>query len=276
MKNYSKSIQAGFALLLISATAYAQSGKETLKLQNGDEYKKVTSMSSAVSMTQGSKKMDYTTRSTVTKSYQVTAADAQGYAITVTTKKVADTIENGGNKLQYSTDRPADTASAVERGLKQMTLLPAQVNVDKSGKITQLDEVTKKFFDADLYSYTGVYAKRLVTGNNFTLGANFSIPATAKKGSSWKESKKEGKAKIETTYTIKEVNDKQTTVTFVSAITEPGTNSNLNGLFVLENATGVIAQRIIKTNTVGKITKNGTEISAARKDVISEVCYKVK
>lgn len=274
MNIYSSIIKTTCCLIALAASANAQNSP-SLKLSNGDEYKKVTSMNSIVVLHNGEKAMDYHTKSTLTKSYKVNTADDKGYELAINTTHVADTINAFGKRLQYSTDRPVDTTSGVEKGLKIMTILPATVSVDKNGKITELDAATKEFYDTDLYNFAGLYVKRLTKGGNVTLGANFTLPANAKKGTTWKETNRQDGAKAETTYTVKELNNQQTTVTFTSAVTEPGANTNLTGLYVMENATGVIAQRIIKTHTISKIVQEGREIAATRKNEISEVCYKV-
>src|SRR5690606_21359419 len=140
---------------------------------------------------------------------------------------------------------------------------------------TKVKSSSAGVFNANLVAVTGVYENQLQEGETAGLGFDFTIPAAATIGKTWTESVKRETGSKKTSYTIKDITDKTTTVTFISEIEETGANTNLNGLLVLENATGIVLQRIIKSNTSSYETMNDIVYAASRKNILVEVCSKV-
>lgn len=261
-------------LFCISVATAANAQK--LNLNKGDEYKVTTVMSSSIQMKRGDKQIDSKSMSSITKAYNVTEANANGYNLAITTKHIADTIEAFNQKLAYSSNRAADASSSLETALSKMVGEVHTVSLDKSGKITQVGDPAKASANAQVAGMTGLYNKSLANGNFLNFGTAFSLPAGAKKGSKWNDTKTIGQSTEKTTYTVEATTATTTTVSFKTEQSMPCSNANLNGMLIMDNETGVVLQRIVKLNSLSNESVEGKSYSVNRLNTISEVTTKVK
>lgn len=249
---------------------------QKLNLNKGDEYKVTTVMSSSTQMKRGDKQVDTKSMSSITKTYNVTEANDNGYKLAITTKHIADTIDAFNQKFAYSTDRAADASSSIEMALSKMVGETQTLSLDKSGKITQVGDMAKASANAEVATMAGVYNKSLENGNFLNFGAIFTLPANAKKGTKWDETITKGESIENITYAVESITATTTTISIKSEQKMPGSATSANGLILMDNATGVVLERVVKLNTFSNESVDGKSYLASRLNAISEVITKVK
>lgn len=272
MKKYISTL----SIFLFCASITTVVNAQKLALNKGDEYKVTTVMSSTTEMKRGDKQIDSKSMSSITKAYNVTEANANGYNLAITTKHIADTIEAFNQKLAYSSNRAADASSSLETALSKMVGEVHTVSLDKSGKITQVGDAAKASANAQIAGLAGLYNKTLANGNFLNFGATFTLPTDAKKGSKWNDTKTIGESTEKTTYSVESTTATTTTVSFKTEQSTPGSNTNLTGMLILDNATGVVLERVIKVNTLSNESSDGKNYILSRLSTIAEVTTKVK
>ena len=257
--------------MLLFASAGTAVYAQQLNVNKGDQYTITTAMSTSTSMKRGDKQVDMTSVSAITKLYSVTDAAADGYRLAVTTQKVTDTLNAFGNKLAYSSARAADPNSQIEVALSKLVNDTYTLSLDKAGKITKVDDPTKATLHKEVAGSSNVYHKDLIEGQFFNFGSSIQVPSGAKKGTSWNTNEDSAK----NTFTVDEINSQTTTVSYKSESSQTGMNSNLNGVAVIDNATGVVLKRLVKISTMSNIKNGDKTFIAARNYTIAEVCNKV-
>ncbi|MES2418977.1 MAG: DUF6263 family protein [Bacteroidota bacterium] len=267
---------SALSIFLLCTNIYTVASAQQLILNKGDEYKITTMLSSSMAMKRGDKQIDLTSMSSVTKSYQVTEASDNSYKLSITMNHIADTVNAFNQKLAYSSNRAADPNSAIETALSKMIGETHTVSLDKTGKITQVADAAKATANIQVAAISGLYNKALTVGNTLNFGAGFKLPTGAKKGTTWTETQTKGEAITNTTFTVEASTTTATSISFKSESRQPGINTNLNGLLVMDNTTGVILQRVVKTNSLSNEIVGDKTYAASRKSIISEICYKVK
>jgi hypothetical protein len=272
MNRYISILSMCLFCLSLCKVAHAQK----LNVNKGSEYKIITMMSSTMAMKRGNKQLDFTSMSAVTKSYRVTEANDAGYKLAITTDKITDTITGFDQKLAYSSVRAADPNSAIETELSKMVGQTQTLSLDKAGKITQIDDMKKANKDAKIASATGLYHKSLVVGYALNFGANLKLPADAKKGTMWTDEASNGGKTSKTDFKVEEVKATTTRVSLIGNDKEPGISTAAIGELIIDNATGVVLHRIIKSTTVSNVGVGDKSYLTARKNLISEYCIKVK
>jgi hypothetical protein len=272
MKKYISTL--GISLFFAGLCTVANAQK--LDLNKGDEYKITTNMSSSMAMKRGDKQLDFKSVSSITKAYNVTEADDNGYKLNITTTHIADTIDAFNQKLAYNTNRAADASSAIETALSKLIGETQTLSLDKSGKITEVGDLAKATNERQVAAMAGLYNKSLANGNTFNFGSSFKLPTGANVGTTWNENNSAGRSTSKTTFTVEFVSATNTRVGFKSEESQPGSATNMNGVLLMDNATGVILQRVIKMNTVSNEEVDGKTYVVSRKNTISEACVKVK
>jgi hypothetical protein len=271
-----KSYLLRLSICLLCSGLYTASFAQKLNLNKGDKYKIITVMSSNLAMTRNGKQLDYKFKSSITKTLDVTSASEMGYNIEVTTNHITDTIASSDQKLAYSSDRVADPNSKIESGLSKLIGQKHLLNLDKSGKIVKVNDPEKANADSKIANSSSLYYRALVTGNFLNFGPSFKLPLSAKKGAVWTDSITNGQWKSNMTFTVDDVKETFTKITYRGTEVEPGINSNVNGAVIVDNATGVVLRRVIQIVTVSKVAVGDKSYLAARKKLISEICVKEK
>lgn len=261
--------------LLLSGVSTIVNG-QNLNLKKGDEYKITTVMSSSTSMKRGDKTLDIKSMSKITKTVGVAESTENGYNLNMTVTNIADTVDAFNQKLAYNTNRAADPASTIETELYNMVGGTQTLNLDKAGKIIQVGNVAKAASDAETAADAGVYFENLTVGNTIKLGADFKLPAGYAKGSTWKDNTKVGELTRNTTYKVEETTADFTKVSFTTEQKDTGFNININGALVMDNNTGVVVQRVLKTDSKSNESLDGKTFITATKRILSEVAEKVK
>lgn len=272
MKKYISTL----SICLFCASIATVVNAQKLNLNKGDEYKVTTVLSSSEQMKRGDKQIDSKSISSITKLYNVTDANDKGYKLAITTKHIADTIEAFNQKLAYSTDRAADANSSIETALSKMVGEVQTLSLDKTGKITQVGNMAKASENAGFAAEAKIYNKFLENGNFLNFGAIFTIPANAKRGTKWNETITKGESVENLTYAIEDITSATTTVSIKSEQKMPGAAITANGIILMDNATGVVLERVVKINTFSKESVDGKSYLASRLSTIAEITTKVK
>jgi hypothetical protein len=264
-------------LFLFSIFLYIDCYAQQLNLKEGDKYIVVSVMSSTMGMKRGDKQIDAKSISSVTKSYHITAANDDGYKLTITTKQIVDTVDAFDQKELFNSTDKVVPNSRFASVLNKMIGQTQTLTLDKQGKIIKVDNETLALTNAALASAVGLYDNLLVKGNSINFSVNYKLPTGAKVGTEWAESIKQADVTGNTKYTVEQITETFTKVKFKSEQTEPGINVNMNGTMVIDNATGVVLQRIIKSHSVSnERNSDNKSFIASRKSVISEICVKEK
>jgi hypothetical protein len=250
---------------------------QQLNLKKGDKYTVVTFMNTNMGAIRGDKQIDFQYRSSVTKSYTVTAASDQGYQLNITTENVTDTIDAFNQKLAFDSKRATDPNSEIETALSKMVGQTQTLSLDRDGRITKVGNKDMAVADENLSLENGIYAKSLKDGNTLNFGPDFKLPVAAKVGTQWTVATNEGDLVKNTKYTITEIAANFTKVTFTSKQTMPGMITNSNGAMLIDNTTGIVLQRIIKFHNVSnEVNGDDKNYQVARKGIINEICVKLK
>ncbi len=254
----------------------ATDGYRQLSFKKGDEFQKTTLVNSTTVLQRGAQKFDIKSNSSVTKNYNVTDATNSNFAISVTTKRITDTLFAMGKSMQYNSDNPTDTSSFIQKRLTAMVGQTANVSLSKQDAITQISGNGNQVINDTLFAFTGLQPEQLVKGASLGLTVNSTAMASMKKNYTWADTVTDGNSKIKNTFWIQAKDDKTTTIAFESAQQQSYSNSNTNGVYVVDNATGVILVRQMQSITSGYQVLNNVVYAASRRTAVTESCYKTK
>ncbi|MDN3579386.1 hypothetical protein [Mucilaginibacter flavus] len=248
----------------------------SLSFKKGDEFQKTTLVNSTTVLQRGNQKFDIKSNSSVTKNYNITDASNTGFAVAVVTKRITDTLFAMGKSMQYNSDGPTDTSSFIQKRLTAMVGQTANVSLSKQDAITQISGNGNQVINDTLFAFTGLQPEQLVKGASLGLTVNSTAMASMKKNYTWADTVTDGNSKIKNTFWIQAKDDKTTTIAFESAQQQSYSNSNANGVYVVDNATGVILVRQMQSITSGYQVLNNVVYAASRRTAVTESCYKTR
>jgi hypothetical protein len=247
----------------------------SLSFKKGDEFQKTTLVNSTTVLQRGNQKFDIKSNSSVTKNYNVTGESNIGFAVAVVTKRITDTLFAMGKSMQYNSDNPTDTSSFIQKRLTAMVGQTTNITLTKHDTITQISGQGNQVVNDTLFAFTGLQPEQLVKGSSLGLTVNFMAMVAMKKNYTWADDLTDGSTNIKSTFWIQAKEDKTTTVAFESTQRQPYTNSNTNGVYVIDNATGVILTRQMQSITTGYQVLNNVVYSASRRTAFTESCFKI-
>lgn len=259
----------------LSTLSKAQTGHRTFTFKKGDQFQRTAFLSSNTVLQRGDQKFNINSFSSTTKVYDVVDANGQGFNLAVTTKHIADTIDAMGKKLAYSSDKPTDDSSAIAKALNNIAGKAASVTINKNGLVTDVADPALQFTNDTLTAFAGLQQEQIVKGTTLGLLADFVVTQSLKPGYTWVDSTTVNGQKTKNTFWIDKITDKTTTVIFESAITGGYTNSNTNGVYVIDNQTGVILERMMKSIISGYQLHNRVVYAASKRTAFTESCYKI-
>ena len=260
-------------LLFIACVSKAQ--RRELTFKQGDEYNKTTYISAASILQRGEQTFNINTTSSISKTYKVTGITRSGFVLTVTTSHINDTMDAFGKKMEYSSDRPADTSSYIQMALQSLIGKSVTLTIDKNGIITDVNDPDERYATDTLLLFAGFKQDQFITGTRLNLVADNS--EALKTGASWVSDISSGNEKINTTYTVSQSTqpDKYTNLMLTSTSSAPEQNSNTNGVLVVDNASDVILVSSVKTATLSYKFVNDVTYSFGRRTEVVENCIKI-
>lgn len=277
MKPQISKLKTILAVLLtgISALSNAQTIHRTFTFKKGDQFQRTSFLSSNTVLQRGDQKFNINSFSSTTKMYDVIDATGQGFNLAVTTKHIADTVDAMGKKMEYSSDKPANDSSVIAKALNNIAGKVATVSINKNGIVTNVADPALQFTNDTLTAFTGLQQEQIVKGTTLGLLADFVVTQSLKPGYTWADSTIVNGQKTKNTFWVDKLTDKTTTVIFESAITGGYTNSNTNGVYVIDNQTGVILERMMKSIISSYQLHNRVVYAASKRTAFTESCYKI-
>ncbi len=247
-----------------------------LPFKKGDGYQRTTLVNSNTVLQRYDQKFSITSNSSITKNYNVTDATKSGFAVAVTTKRITDTIYAMGKSMLYNSDSPSDTGSFIQKRLGAMVGQTANVTIGKRDTIYDIKGNGNPAVNDTLYAFTGMQPDQLSKGGPLGLTVDYTAMQTMKKGYTWVDTIYNAQQKVKNTFWIQSKDDKTTTIAFESAARQSYSNSNTNGVYVIDNATGVVLTRQMQSITSGYQILNNVVYAASRRTAFTESVYKVQ
>lgn len=261
---------------LILPAAVADEHRQ-LAFKKGDGYQKTTLVNSNTVLQRYDQKFSISSNSSVTKNYNVTDATKSGFAVAVTTKRIADTLFAMGKSMAYNSDLPSDTSSYIQKRLTAMVGQTANVTLGTRDTIFDIKGGGNQAVNDTLFAFTGLQNDQLVKGSSLGLTVDYAAFQTMKKGYTWVDTTTAGAGNsVKNTFWIESKTDKTTTIAFESAQRQTYSNSNTNGVYVIDNATGVVLVRQMRSVTIGYQILNNVVYAASRSTAFTESCYKIQ
>ncbi|HEY6975024.1 MAG TPA: DUF6263 family protein [Chitinophagaceae bacterium] len=259
------------------AQSNSQSNYSVTTFKKGDQFLKQIFTNSNYFLQLGDDSLDIKTRSLVIKSYTVDDISDEGYSFTVTTEKIADTVNSMGKEISYNSEMLADSNSLIEKAIKNMIGTPVKIQVDINGVIISVTDDDSTSYSTDsLISLAGLEPERFTKGSRIALIAGFPTDMQYKNGHSWTDSALINDQKTVTTYGIDSNGNAKTTTTilFTSKVSEKYVNTNINGKLLIDNETGLVLEKLTQSATLGYQFLNGLVYLLDKRTAVSESCYK--
>lgn len=261
---------------LMTGTVHAQSAERDFNFKKGDEFYRQTAVQSSCIIQMGKGQVHINSSSLVAKDYNVSDANDNGFTFTVTTKKVTTTLDVDNKHMQFDSSAPIDNTSLFAKGLDFMINKPTAVSVDKHGTIAQVEPPSMRLANDTLLAFTGIANEQYAVGNRFGLIADVMLQGQLDKNTTWGDTTVTGDIKTINKFWVQSQTATSTTIGFSSSSKGKMANTNTNGVYVLNNSTGVITQRILQSVSVGYIFYKRNVYGSTRRWAISESCYKIK
>lgn len=256
--------------LLIAFTAKAQE-RRVFTLKQGDEFQREILASSRSVIQRGKQTLDVSAVSSLTKSYVVSTASPNGNVFDVKINKMDNVIDALGKRINFSSETKRDSSSSINNALYYMLNKPVSVNVDKNGVIVASNMYTSEMASDTLVAFAGIEPEVFERGTLLSLFADVTYSPNLKKGVKWADSVQINGQTLHTTFTVEDVNERNTIVKFSSSIISTMTNSNSNGTFIIDNKTGLIVEKLIYTVSMGyQLSAGKTIYAVSRSTSISE------
>jgi hypothetical protein len=249
--------------LLSSFVIKAQDNRRVFKLNVGDEFQR------------GDQTLEISSVSSLSKSYIVKSSTPTATNIVVKINKMDNLINSLGKQLYYNSAQKIDSSSSIQKALAYMVNRPADVTIDKYGDVISSNVYKSEFATDTLVAFAGVTPEVFEKGVLLGLFADLTYNANLKKGFAWTDSVTINKQKLNSKFWIEDVNENITIIKFSTEIVSQMLNSNSNGTYVVENATGLIRERLIYSVSTGyQSSAGGILYAVSRSTSISEKTQK--
>jgi hypothetical protein len=277
LNNYLLSAVLCTGFLFIVTSLQAQVGHRTFRFNVGDEYETDMLTNSNAVLKRGNQILNINSATTATKSYKVTSATDNETNLVVEIKYMDNMIEALGEKLHYNSASKLDSTSTILRALDFMVKKPIKVALDKYAVIKSSTDYRAELATDTLISFAGLKPEFFEKGTLFSLLADITYNKNLLKGYAWGDTVVMDNQKLISKFAIDEVNEKNTFVSFSTSITGKLVNSNTNGKYVIENATGLVLEKLIYIVSVGyQISAGNTVYAVSRSTSVTEKTRKVK
>lgn len=275
MKKYMFNTKTALTALLLFIACTGNAQRRELLLKQGDEYNKTTYISAASVLQRGNQTFNINTRSSISKHYKVTGVTEIGFILTVTTKQITDTLDAFNKKLEYDSDKTADSSSYIQMALQSLIGESVTLTIDKNGIITDVNDPDERYATDTLLLFAGFKQDQFTRGSRLDLVSDNS--AALKTGTSWTSNLSPGNEKVNTTYTVQQSAepDKYTNLMLTSTSSSTEQNSNVNGVLVVDNFSGVVLVTSLKTATLSYKSVNDVTYSLNRRTEVLENCTKI-
>jgi len=276
-KNYNLKAALLVLFILINFAAMAQEGHRVFTFKPGEEYQTEILTNSKAVVQRGKQTLNVNTVSTATKSFTVTLASDRGFTFNVKIKKMQNEIDAMGKKLYHSSDVKSDSSSVILRALDFMLNKPVDVQINKYGIIQSFTDYKAEMATDTLVAFAGLQPEAFEKGTLLSIIADFTYNPGIKRNFSWGDSVEIDKQRLVTRFWVEDISEKTAIIKFTSSISTKLLNSNQNGTYVIDNATGIIQEKILYTISTGyQISAGGVVYAVSRSTSVSQKTKRVK
>lgn len=255
----------------------AQEGHRVFTFKPGEEYQTEILSNSKAIVQRGKQTLNVNTVSTATKSFTTTLANDRGFTFNVKIKAMRNEIDAMGKKLIHSSDLKSDSTSTILKALDFMLNKPVDVQINKYGVIQSFTDYKAEMATDTLVSFAGLQPEAFEKGTLLSIIADFTYNPGIKKNFSWGDSIEIDKHRLVTKFWVEDITAKTSIIKFSSSISTKLINSNQNGTYVIDNATGIIQEKILYTISTGyQISAGGLVYAVSRSTSVSEKTKRVK
>lgn len=279
IKRYKGNIKLKLVLLLVvlGFAASAQEGHRVFAFKVGETYQTDILTNSNAVVQRGKQTLSVSTVSAVTKSFTNTLANDRGYTFKVKIDKMDNEIDAMKQKLRYNSGTQIDTISEIAKALDFMVNKPIDVQINKYGIIQSFTDYKAEFATDTLVAFAGIQPEAFERGTLLSIIADFTYNPAIKKNFSWGDSVEIDKQRLITRFWVEDINEKTSTIKFSSRVTTPLLNTNQNGTYVIDNATGIIQEKIVYSISSGyQISAGGVIHAVSRSTSVSQKTKRVK
>ncbi len=263
--------------ILINFVASAQDGHRVFAFKPGEEYQTEILTNSKAVVQRGKQTLNVNTVSTATKSFTATLANDRGFTFNVKIKTMRNEIDAMGKKLIHSSDLKSDSSSVILRALDFMLNKPVDVQINKYGIIQSFTDYKAEMATDTLVAFAGLQPEAFERGTLLSIVADFTYNPGIKKNFSWGDSIEIDKQRLVTRFWVEDITAKTSIIKFTSSISTKLLNSNQNGTYVIDNASGIIQEKILYTISTGyQISAGGVVYAVSRSTSVSEKTKRVK
>lgn len=243
-------------------------------------FDKETQISSTTSLTILQQNVDYKTSADFTTQYQRTGQKDGQFHFDVSVVRLNTEVETMGVQLKYDSNQKTDSTSTFAKPLFDIVGKKTYLEVDSTGKITEVDNTTLG------RQVNTVLSGLSLSGGDFEVGSNFGLlmskSGPAEIGQQWSDSVNHGGNTRITTYTIQSVLDGDMLVTISGNVSQSGViNSDgatfkthftgtQKGKMYVDQQTLLIKSRDITLDMKGTVDYNGQALPASAVSKIKE------
>ena len=254
----------------MNSAVNAQIVKRSFYFSPGQEFIKETQIKSTGVVQRGKQILNIVTNSTVNKSFKVTDSTAAGYTLAVNIEEMDNVIKMLGDSLHYNSKKPIDNTSSIQKALKYMVDKPVELHIDLNGIILSAIDPTEVLATDTLLAFAGIQPEFFEKDKLFSLVGDFINLSGLSKGYTWSDSTVIDDQRISTDYLIYDLSEKTTIVKLTNKSVGKMLNSTSNATYVVDNASGIIFEKIIYTNSVGFRVANRLLYGVSRSSSIVE------
>lgn len=263
-------------LLLVNFAAEAQENRRSFSLKVGDEFEREILVNSNSSLQRGEQTLEIGSISTLIKSYVVKSSSPNATNFNISIKKMDNLINAFGKQLYYNSNQKIDSTSNIQKALAYMVNKPVDVSVDKYGVVVSSNFYKSEFATDTLVAFAGVTPEIFEKGVLLNIFADLTYKPSLKKNFTWTDSVTINNQKLNSKFWIEDIDEKITIIKFSTTIISQMLNSNSNGTYVVENATGLIREKLIYSLSTGyQVSAGGVLYAVSRSTSISEKIKKV-
>lgn len=257
------------ASIFFSTTSLLAQKNSTLKLPASKTYQVVNTLETTSSTDVQGQSMESTANITSTYNIEVKAKTGENYNLSSTLSHINMNMSMMGQDIKFDSENKDDMNGEFGTALKDYINQPKNLQMDNSGKVTTDSKDTA----------LSEMAKRLqLDQNGFgTQLAFLPLPANAKVGDSWTETKSSPDRTTTTNYSIKDISGNIATISFASTDSVT-TTMEQNGMEIavktsgkatgeekVDIKTGVIQSSTTKGDASGTVSAMGQDFPMSTK-----------
>lgn len=247
------------AIAMVSSFyAGAQEKHRVFNLSATQKFLTETTINSNTTVQRGMQRLEVNSTSKVAKEYKVVSKDTGGYQLSVQITQMDNQINAMGKKFHYSSNGNTAQGSGIGKALNYIENKPIEVYINKFGVVQKYSAQKAEMATDTLVDFAGIQPLIFEKGVLLNFLADFTYNKGMKKGYIWTDDVQIGLQKLHTEFIIADVTEKNTVVRFYTEIRDKLINTNINGTYIIDNASSVVVEKL------AYMLSRGYEISAGK------------